>query len=310
MIADAVFEGGGMRGIGIIGALNYFNKKGYKWNRTAGTSVGAIIAALISAGYTPKEMQKIMVKTDFTKFLDKDGIQRIPLVGRALGFIKEKGIYSGEYFENWASNLLKVKHIEKFKDVSENGESKLKIIASDITRKKIMVLPDNLVDYGIDPMEFKIVNALRMSMSIPFYFKPVKFEYKDGISYIVDGAVCCNYPIKVFDVKDTPRWPTIGFKFENRNNSYTSKGRTDAMAFLLDIASTMSLETSGEYLDDKDKIRTVLIPTEGVETTEFDISNERSIKLYKSGYRSARKFLKEWDFQRYVQKYRTQNATA
>jgi hypothetical protein len=51
--------------------------------------------------------------------------------------------------------------------------------------------------------------------------------------------------------------------------------------------------------------RTILIPTVGVESVEFNISDEKSIKLFKSGYRSAQEFIKNWNFEEYVKKYRT-----
>ena len=49
---DAVFEGGGMRGIGIVGAINCMENNGCEFQRVAGSSAGAIIAALIAAGYS------------------------------------------------------------------------------------------------------------------------------------------------------------------------------------------------------------------------------------------------------------------
>ncbi|MCY6483173.1 patatin-like phospholipase family protein [Clostridium aestuarii] len=303
MKCNAVFQGGGIRGIGFVGALSCFQKNGYTWNQTAGTSAGALIAALIAAGYTTKEIEKIMVETDFLKFLDKSTIQRIPILGNLLGVFKEKGIYSGEYFEKWAKKLLSKKGIVKFNDVSENGESRLKIIAADITKKKTLILPDSLVEYGIDPMEFEIATALRMSISIPFYFKPVKFEYEGGTSYIVDGGVCWNYPLTIFDVEGIPEIPTVGFKFINSINDYTGVWKTDIMSFLFDIAGTVAARDDLEKLDKKDMERTVFISADNVEVTEFNISKQKSIKLFKSGYRSARNFLENWDFEEYISKY-------
>lgn len=303
---DAVFEGGGIRGIGIIGAVRCFEKNNYKWMRTAGSSVGAIIASLLISGYNTKEIEKILLKLDFMKFLDKDGVQKIPVVGTALGLYKEKGIYSGEYFENWIRELLSAKGIKKFGDISENGQSKLKIIASDITRKKKVVFPDDLIEYSLDPMEFEIAKAVRMSISIPFYFKPVEFKYKNSISYMVDGGVTCNYPIDIFDVESIPRWPTIGFKFKTigDNTSFTAKGNTDPMAFLFDIAGTMSECSNTNVLSEEDKARTVFIPIVNVSSTEFNISKEKAINLFRAGYTAASEFLKVWDFERYKKIYR------
>lgn len=305
MKADAVFEGGGMRGIGIVGALTYLESKGYEWQRVAGTSVGAVIAALIAAGYTSEEMKDILAKMDFKDFLDKSGLQRLPLLGKALGFFIEKGIYSGEYVEHWINKLLKAKGVRKFKDVTVNGECRLKIVASDITKRRILILPDHLPEYGINPMKFSIAKAVRMSISIPFYFKPVQFAHRDGVSYIVDGAVCCNFPIGIFDVEGIPRWPTIGFKFDKPEISNTKQGKTDPLSFLFDIANTLSAEKNREWLKDKNLVRTILIPTDEVQPTDFNISRRRSIKLFKSGYKSAFKFHKTWNFEEYIKNYRS-----
>lgn len=305
MKADAVFEGGGMRGIGIIGALTYLEARNYQWQRVAGTSVGAVIAALIAAGYTSKELKDILSELDFRDFLDKSGLQRLPVLGKALGFFIEKGIYSGEYVEHWINKLLKAKGIRKFRDVTVNGECRLKIIASDITKRRILILPDHLPEYGINPAKFSIAKAVRMSISIPFYFKPVQFAHRDGISYIVDGAVCCNFPINIFDVAGPPRWPTIGFKFDGPEISNTKQGKTDPISFLFDIANTLSAEKNREWLKDENLVRTILIPTEEVRPTDFNISKRKTVSLFKAGYKSASNFHKDWDFEEYTRKYRS-----
>jgi NTE family protein len=305
IIADVVFEGGGIRGIGYVGALNYMEESGYRWARAAGTSVGALIASLISAGYTAKELKKILIETNFEKFRDRSGYRSIPIIGKPLGVLVENSIYSGDYVEKWVEELLENKGVENFGDISENGESPLKIIASDITRRCMVVLPDDLIYYGIDPMEFPIAKAVRMSISIPFYFKPVKIRYKNFVSFIVDGCICCNYPINIFDVSGIPRWPTIGFKFNSNRASFTSTGRTDTLSFLLDVAHTMSRGQFTEHMLEKNKARSIEIPTAGVEVTDFDISKEQTYLLYKYGYRSAMEFFKRWDFDDYVRRYRS-----
>ena len=310
MKADAVFQGGGMRGIGMIGALTYLEKQGYEWQRVAGTSVGSVIASCIAAGYSAKELRKIILYTDYTKFMDKSGVQKLPIIGKAFGLFKEKALYSGDYIEDWIAGLLKAKGVEKFKDICTEGQSRLKIIASDITRKKLLVLPDDLADYGFDPMEFKIASAVRMSSSIPFYFKPVKLDYSKGTSYIVDGSVTLNYPINIFDVEGIPRWPTIGFMFKNERISFTSEGRTDPISYMYDIADTLSYDREKRNKSQENMARSIVIPTVGVDSTEFNISKDRNLELYKSGYRSAEEFIKKWDFEDYVEKYRSDNQFA
>lgn len=305
MIADAVFEGGGIRGIGHVGALAYMESNGFTWARTAGSSVGALIAALIAAGYSAKEMKNIMINTNFNKFKDRNGLSSIPLIGKPLGLLMENAMYSGDYVEEWVSELLQHKNIINFSDISKNGEIPLKIVASDITRRRRIVLPDDLIDYGIEPMTFPIAKAVRMSISIPFYFKPVKMKFNDTVCYVVDGCVCCSYPINIFDVEGIPRWPTIGFRFENTDTSFTSSGRTDTLSLLFDIANTMSCLQTAEHTQEYNRSRSIVIPTNGVEGIDFDISKEKSLMLYKYGYRSAMEFLKGWNFEEYVTNFRS-----
>jgi len=301
---DGVFEGGGMRGIGIVGAINYMEVEGCEFQRVAGSSAGAVIAALISAGYSAKQIRKMLVEISFLKFMDKDKLQRFPLLGKPLGIIKEKSLYSGDYLECFMDNLLVQKGINKFKDVYENGEYKLKIIASDITNKKTLVIPDDLPNYGIDPMEFTIAKAVRMSCSIPFYFKPVKLHTPAGIAYIVDGGVTCNFPLTIFDVNTTPRWPTIGFRFDITDATVNLPQFNKSISFLLAVAQTMCKKNTSEYLNEENLIRSVVIPTYAILPTDFNLSKETAIHLYKSGYISAKKFLANWDFQEYINKYR------
>lgn len=304
MKIDAVFEGGGMKFIGLVGAACCLEDRGYEWNCVAGTSSGSIVAALLVAGYKAIELKKILMNIDCTKFLDKNKIKIISPISKSISLFKSKGIHSGDPLEEFIEELLAEKGKVKFKDVSENGKSRLKVIASDITQRKMLVLPDDIKSYGIDPMELKIAETIRMSISIPFYFKPVKLYYKGKVSYIVDGGILSKFPIWIFDVYGVPKWPTFGFKLVSKKISNTAEGKTDFSAFIFDIFDTMIEKNEDIYIRNKDAVRTIFIPTLGVQTTQFNLSKEMKIKLFDSGYKSAEKFLNSWDFQQYIKKYR------
>lgn len=69
---NLVFEGGGVRGIAYVGAMEVLAKKGILSNiqRVGGTSVGAINATLVALGFSNAEQRDILWKLDFKNFLD------------------------------------------------------------------------------------------------------------------------------------------------------------------------------------------------------------------------------------------------
>ncbi|WP_392486257.1 patatin-like phospholipase family protein [Haloimpatiens sp. FM7315] len=301
--ADAVFEGGGIKALGLIGALCYLEKKGYKFENVAGTSAGAIIAALVSAGYKGEEMKELMRDISYNSFNDKSA-NKFTII-KLINFIRFKGVYSGDAIEKLIYNLLKKKGKVKFKDVWGESSSKLKIIATDITKKDMLILPDDLKRYNIDPKEFEIARAVRMSIGIPFVFKPIEFKYGNNCSYVVDGGILSNFPIWIFDVKSKPKWPTFGFQLQENKPANTFIGKKDLISYTLDVISTLLDRNEMRYIRDKDMVRTISIPTLGVKTTEFNLSNEKKLKLYNSGYLAAEKFIGKWDFDRYLRLYRS-----
>lgn len=300
MNVDLVFEGGGVKGISYVGALKALEENGYKPYRCAGTSAGSIISALIMAGYTSKELMDILNKTNFKLFLRKIGIGRLWLVGKPLSLAFNKGIYDSKIIEDWTYELLKKKGITKFGDLTVNEKCTLKIIAADITRKKMLILPEDLKDYGIDPMEFSIAKAVRMSCAIPFFFTPYVLRYRDKISFIVDGGLLSNFPIWIFDSEGIPRWPTFGIKIKDLD-SYTSKGKTDIISYTKDIINAPINEDEENFVRNKDYVRTIVIGhDESISTTDFGKANDSIENLYNKGYKNTASFIEKWDFKKYV----------
>ena len=316
--ADAVFEGGGVKGIGFVGAIAVAEKRGITWQNVAGTSAGAIVATLLAAGYTADEMREILSSLDYNNFKDQGTIDKIPLVGPAASLVFEKGLYEGNFFQKWIGDLLRAKNITTFGDLLIEGEKedryrfKLRVIASDISEGNILVLPQDIADYGIRPEDLNVAFAVRMSMSIPFFYEPVKLRNsKTGqISYIVDGGILSNFPVWLFDSEGSlPEWPTIGFKLVEPSED-TPHRIAGPISMLTALFSTMMEAHDARYIKDQDFVRTAAIPTLGVKTTEFDISRERSEALYQSGHRAAEKFFSTWNFEQYINKYRKGKAPA
>lgn len=317
--ADGVFEGGGVKGIGLVGAVECLEETGVRFQNVVGTSAGAIIAALVAAGYSAKELRGIIEGLDYRRFQDTSTLDRVPVVGPALSLLREKGIYEGAYFENWLRELLaqSPRKVRTFRDLHMDGEApdskyfyKLQVIAADLTRRKQLVLPWDIRDYGRNPEDLDVAWAVRMSMSIPLFFEPVRIQDGQGYTcYIVDGGVLSNFPVDILDDgTPNPPWPTLGLKLVER----VQDGREaeepcpihGPLSLLKAMVSTMMEAHDARYIQQKNFDRTVCVPTLGVKTTDFGIRPERAEALREAGYAAAEHFLQTWDFQEWIRKHR------
>jgi NTE family protein len=59
------------------------------------------------------------------------------------------------------------------------------------------------------------------------------------------------------------------------------------------------------YVETHNFVRTIMIDTQGIPATRFNLSPEEKALLYDSGVRAARDFLSQWDFQAYKLAFRS-----
>lgn len=302
MKVDLVFEGGGILGISFVGAITCLKQYGYQINRCAGTSAGAIVASLLIAGYDEKELWEIIVNLNYEQF-NKSSYGPGMSLPKVVSLLKNKGLYNSNNIETWISPLLEKKGVTKFKDVIKNRNSSLKIVASDITRRDMLILPDDLVKYNIEPGEFNISRAVAMSSSIPFYFTPQILKEGRESNYIVDGGLLSNFPIWIFDVEGIPQWPTFGFKLRDKE-SMTMQGKGSFIAYANDVITAPLNINSERFIRDTDSIRTITIDIPGIKAVDFQKAYKYKDEMFKNGYEATEKFLQSWSFNRYVSEYR------
>jgi NTE family protein len=179
--ADGVFRGGGVKGLGLAGALAGFaehpTKPVKRWVNVAGASAGAIIACYLAVGHDAAEMVDLMKRTKFGDFQDFPPPGKV--IGGNINLFRRHGLARGEAFRRWFDDQLEHKTFASVK-TDDGLRSRLKLIACDVTNRALLVLPDDLVRYrrlgeptAIDPDTFGIADAARMSMSIPYFFEPV-----------------------------------------------------------------------------------------------------------------------------------------
>ena len=324
---DLVFEGGGVKGIGLAGAVETLEERGYVPQNVAGTSAGAISAALLAAGYSAAELKELIIGLDYRQFEDKGWEDRVPLVERSLSMLLDLGLYEGERFLAWIRELLAAKGVHTFADLvhpeyadDPKFRSRLQVIASDVTTHELLVLPRDARKLGIEPDDLDVGLAVRMSMSIPIFFEPVRIEHPEtGEGHlIVDGGMLSNFPVWLFDCEDqVPDWPTfglllvepkpeiqIGERLSKPSSSHT-RGPGAVVDYVKSLAQTMMEAHDRMYVAQASYARTIPIPTLGVGTTEFDLAPDRALALYDSGRAAATKFLDTWDFDAYIAEFRS-----
>ena len=301
---NLVLEGGGVKGIGLVGAISVLEERGFTFVRVAGTSAGAIVGSLVAAGFSGAELQALMASLDYTKFRDASAWERaLPLAeGLALWF--NEGIYRGEYFHQWISDQLSTKAKRVFgdlrtdagDDVPASQQYKLVVMASDVSQGQLVRLPWDFTDSAHPRDEQVIADAVRASMSIPFFFRPFPLHvFSNGPSVMVDGGMLSNFPIDAFDSPTgAPSGiPTIGIKLSARQRAdvveHQVKGDVSlAMAML----GTMQSWSDQMHLDDPGVIaRTIFVDTLDVNATDFEITREMQDRLYQNGRSAAEQWL-------------------
>jgi NTE family protein len=282
------------------------------------------VGALVAAGMPASDLERIMRQLDYRRFQDEGFIDHLGTVGKGLSVIFEKGIYEGNELRDWLDAQLTRLGARTFGDlrIEDPGSSlpagkayKLVVMVSDVTRGELVRLPWDYARYGLEADEQLVADAVRASMSIPFFYEPVKFTGRDErgkamTSYLVDGGMLSNFPIDVFDRTDglVPRWPTLGVKLSARPTAplvekFRVRGTIDLAKAMV---GTMTSFHDQMHIDDPAVLaRTMFVDTGTVKATDFDIDQPTQSMLFHHGRRAAQKFLHGWNFERYVQEFRT-----
>lgn len=294
MLIDGVFSGGGIKGLALIGAFEEIEKKGFKYVRVAGTSAGSIIAAFIAAGYTSKEICDLFNELDLMNFMDQRKVNfRLPFAKWLLIYIR-MGLFKGAKLEKWLFAKLAEKGVRTFADIPPQS---LRVIASDLTNGQILVLPDDLHKYGIDPNTFSIAKALRMSCSLPYFFEPVKLKSPLGTNVVVDGGVLSNFPIWLFEQGNKKKTrPVLGIKLSQHIQGLQKNKVNNAVQLFEALFETMKDAHDARYISRKIEKNVIFLQTPGFASTEFKLSEERKQELIEMGRKSASAFLKSWTY--------------
>lgn len=299
----AVFQGGGCRASALAGAYSEARRLGINFSEVAGTSAGAIMAALVGAGAEPSQIIEILSSLDFKLFLappeSVSKKQSLRMLGlgwllscpglsqtKPIGmFLRRHGQYSSAEIERWmektlAALLPEFSHPIKFRDLPIRTH----IVATDLLAARVKVwstttTPDESVAF-----------AVRASCSIPFFFQPAA----QGENRFVDGGVLSNLPAMVFSQDRQPNEPPpnriLGFALQSTPISVAEWSTDKLIGRLISAVVDGATDLQQRQHPGMNVIR---IDTGDVQATDFErMDNSLTNQLIDAGKNSVASFVR------------------
>ena len=287
MIKNIVFSSGGILGATYIGCLKilYENKILNNIENILGCSSGSLFAICICLGYKYIELYKIFININLniTEDIDCNGV---------LNFIENFGLQNGQRIIKIMEALLKAK-------TQNSNITFLELFV--LTQKRLIItatcLNTNTLEYFdyIKYPNMKVIDALRMSIAIPFLFNPVKYENK----YYVDGAVIDAYPIKYFnnEIRNT-----IGILINDIHEENNINNIEDYIGSII----FCNLVNHKKLTYEKFKDNTILINS-NFNSLNFNLTKEEKEELIKCGSECTSKYINNKNFLELIENSKKNN---
>ncbi len=310
---NLVFKGGGVRGIAYMGAMEVLDEYHVidKIERVAGTSAGAIAAAMLALRLPVRDTRDLFNTLELSKVpqsvvgSNRKILPRIAERENAHRFINQYGWYSSEYFYEWFQGVI-ADHCggdgrASFTEFRKRGFRDLHVVAANLSRQRAEVFSVHTTP------DVAVADAVRMSMSIPIFFEALRFDghsFGNG-DYYVDGGLFDNFPIHIFDrpvlasrpwtFREGVNWETLGlFLYPDYYLDHDPEYPENVWEYL--NLTLRSLYHSYEVVEIQtsivDRHRAIKISDCGIDATDFDIAvgDEKYTRLYESGKQAVRDF--------------------
>lgn len=162
MKCDLVLEGGGVKGIALVGAVAALRDRGYEFGRIAGTSAGAIVAAMAAADIPTERMREVMT-LDYLSLLDREA----GYIGNIARFPSRKGLFTGHRLHALIRDTLAEYDVHTFADLVYDDTTlrdahryRLCVLASDVTNGRLVRLPWDMDEYyDLDPERLPVATG-------------------------------------------------------------------------------------------------------------------------------------------------------
>lgn len=275
-----LFGGGAIRGAAHAGVIRALKELGIEPDTLAGSSVGAMVAALYAVGYSADELSKIFLSVNFELFRDI-----------SLGFNKKFALSKGEVFLEWLRDLIEQKYY---------GEAYLKgqcrrVSFKDLN-KNLIIITTNMKDFScrefsnFETPDFEIAMAVRISCCMPGLMRAVNLEEE----LLVDGDLMKGKPMWYLskNIQNTP-----GRILEIRLEGSFSGSDQSPIEYVNGMYTCMtSTETSfiKNIYGKRDRYDYLVINTGNVVVVDFNYPSDKRQAIIDDGYRQTMNFFKDY----------------
>nr|WP_255695558.1 patatin-like phospholipase family protein [Pedobacter sp. MC2016-14] len=275
-----VLSGGGAKGLAHIGTLKALEEHNIPIDYITGTSMGGIVGAMYAAGYTPAQIEKIALTSDFQDwvagryssdysfFFQKSNVNASAVTAKMIVDTSLRFNFRQTLVNDIPLNFAL---LELFSQASATSKDNFDHL---FVPYRCMV-SDVLSQNSITVKNGSLAEAVRATMTVPLVYRPIKLEGK----YVFDGGLYNNFPVDVLKKEFHPDY-IIGANVSSKTfNEYPKNGDDRLMRrlmiymFLSKSDSTMIGE-KGVYIQP--------------ELSEFSTTNFNPVaELIKQGYDAA-----------------------
>ena len=270
---NCIFGGGGVRGMCYVGVLRALKELNIEIDNIAGSSVGAVFAGLLAAGYDEKEIQEMFFNFNFNMFRDIN----INLFNTDISLSK------GEIFLDWLREKIGIKVLGdryrenskvKFKDLDKN----LHILTLDINTNTPYIFSKE------NTPEEEVAFAIRTSACMPGLMKPISI----GDAILVDGDLIKSWAgCNIYNDLNTSNNRILEFRLEGTKDSTDIKNPLDYLNSVISTIWYLCTENVYNLNHENDRYDYIILDTKNVILFDFNISQEEKEKLIYQGYQST-----------------------
>ncbi|MBQ3641098.1 patatin-like phospholipase family protein, partial [bacterium] len=235
---NCVFGGGGIRGLAYIGAMEALDELNIELHSLAGSSVGAVFAALYAVGYSKEEIKEFFFDFNLNMFRDIN----INFFDNDISFSK------GEIFYNWLrdkiSEKIDINSKQKNSPITfADIEADLKILTLDLnTNSPFIFSKENTPDA-------EIAFAVRASAGMPGLMKPIQYQNM----LLVDGDMIKSWPAsKIFPEFISDDIRLLEFRLEGSRDGSNIKNPADYINSIISIVWYLTTENVYEEYSNND----------------------------------------------------------